>query len=89
MGSIFGIHFTDAPIENYRGFVNTKDEILSPSLLNLGLLNRGFYLTKRGSGYVSVVNTEAEIDSFLDALYETLKDMLPVIEAETPELIIH
>jgi glutamate-1-semialdehyde aminotransferase len=89
MGSCFGIHFTDAPIENYRGFVKTKDEILSPSLLNLGLLNRGFYLSKRGSGYISVVNTEAEIDSFLNAFSETLKDMVPVIEAETPELLIH
>ena len=88
IGSCFDIHFRGENIKNYRDVAMAKDNILIPALLNLELLNRGIYLTRKASGYISVVNTEEEIDSYLNALYESLQDMRPVIEEETPELIV-
>ena len=88
MQSCFQVHFTGEHIKTSRDAERAKDDVLVPSLLNLGLLNRGIYLSRKASGFISVVNTEKEIDSFLNALYESLKDMCPVIEEETPELIV-
>jgi glutamate-1-semialdehyde 2,1-aminomutase len=87
LGSCFQVHFTDQTIKNYRDVAMSKNDILVPSLLNLGLLNRGIYLSKKASGFISVVNTEAEIDTFLHALRESLDEIRPIIEMETPELI--
>ena len=88
MGSCFQIHFVGEPVKNTRDLTRAKNDILVPSLLNLALLNRGMYLSKKASGYLSVVNTEEEIDSLLDAFHDSLKEIRPVIEEETPELIL-
>jgi glutamate-1-semialdehyde 2,1-aminomutase len=88
MGSCFQIHFIREPIKGARDLNDAKDDILIPSLLNLSLLNRGMYLSRKASGYLSVVNSEKEIDAFLDALSDSLKEIRPVIEEETPELIL-
>jgi len=87
IGSCFQVHFTGQYIRNYRDVAMSKDDILVPSLLNLALLNRGIYLSKKASGFISVVNTEEEIDSFLNALHESLNEIRPIIEIETPDLI--
>jgi glutamate-1-semialdehyde 2,1-aminomutase len=88
LGSCFQIHFTDLPINNYRDVPMEKDDLLVPTLLNLALLDRGIYLSRKASGFISAVNTDEEIDRFLDALGEALKEIRPVIEMEAPELIM-
>ena len=87
IGSCFKVHFTDEYILNYRNVPEKRNDLLIPSLLNLGLLNRGIYLSKRASGFISVVTTDVQIDSLLDAMYETLREMRPLIEEEAPEVI--
>jgi glutamate-1-semialdehyde 2,1-aminomutase len=89
MSSCFAIHFTGEPIRNYRQVALAKDDVLIPSLLNLSLLNRGIYLSKKGSGFISVMNTDKEIESFLTALEESIREILPVIEEETPEVMVN
>jgi len=88
MCSSFAIHFTTEPIRNYREIAKAKDDILIPSLLNLCLLNRGFYLTRKASGYLSTVISDGEVGAFVNAFDESLREIYPVIEEETPELII-
>ena len=88
LGSCFQIHFLKEPVKSPRDLTRARDDILVPSLLNLALLNRGVYLSRRASGYLSVVNTEEEIDFLLEALHDALKEIRPVIEEEAPELIL-
>lgn len=88
LGSCFAIHFMDGPIRNYRDLTQAKDDQYIPDLLNLHLLNRGFYLSRRSSGFISLVNSDEEIEAFLEALQESLSEMKPVVVEETPELII-
>lgn len=87
LGSCFAIHFNGSKIKNYRDVVMGKADNLSTQLLNLALLNRGIYITRTGRGYISAVNTENEIDSYANALYDSLKEIYPVIEEQAPELI--
>jgi len=88
MSSCFAVHFTGDPIRNYRQAAAAKDDILIPSLLNLSLLSRGFYLSRKASGFLSTVISDKELGAFLAAFDESIKEIRPVIEEETPELII-
>jgi glutamate-1-semialdehyde aminotransferase len=88
LSSCFAVHFTGEPIRNYRETAAAKDDVLIPSLLNLSLLNRGFYLSRKASAFLSIAISEEEVGAFLKAFDESLQEIRPVIEEETPELII-
>ena len=68
--SLFGIHFTDRPIENYRD-VTTVDKKLRHQVF-LGLMNEGILLASNLMGALSTEITEVEIDTFLDAFKRVL-----------------
>jgi len=87
LGSAISMHFSAQPIHDYRQAALAKDFQFTPSLLNLALLNRGIMLTVRGSLFISVANTMEEIDRFLEALENSLKEIRPVIAEEAPDLI--
>ena len=70
LGSLFGIHFTDRPVVNYRdiaaGNAGLRDRVF------LGLLNEGILMASNLVGALSTAITRREIDSFLEAFHRAL-----------------
>ncbi|MBI2218275.1 MAG: aspartate aminotransferase family protein [Candidatus Rokubacteria bacterium] len=70
VGSLFCLHWTTAPITDYRS-TRPKDPD-APMRVFLGLLNEGILLTQRGMGAISLAMTEEDIDRFVNALARVL-----------------
>ena len=54
----------------------------------MALINKGVFNAVRGMFCMSTAMTESDVDFGLDAVKSALGDMLPVIAAEAPELIL-
>lgn len=74
IGSLFNIHFSDEPLDNYRAVA--RGDRHRVALLALALMNRGIFLAPRGMGCTSSVMTAADVDAFLTALEGALVDDL-------------
>lgn len=64
-GSIATIHFTPAPVRDYRGAL-ARDRALTHHF-HLALLNRGIFARPSGSFYLSTAMRETEIDETVQA----------------------
>ena len=84
-GSIYNILFTDKKVKNYRDVAAAHEDL--NKVLYLDLLTRGVFDAERGMFSMSTAMTEADIDFGLETLESALRDMLPVIAAEAPELL--
>ena len=73
MGSLFGVHFTDQPVRDYRSAA-AGDRRLAREFF-LGMLNHGVLLAPRGMGGLPAVAGEAEVDTFLEAAATVAKDL--------------
>ena len=85
-GSIYNILFTDKEVKNYRDVAAAHEEL--NKILYLDLLTRGVFDAERGMFCMSTAMTESDVDLGLGTLEEALKDMLPVIGIEAPELLV-
>ena len=85
-GSIYNILFTDKKVTNYRDVAAAHEEL--NKILYLDLLTRGVFDAERGMFCMSTAMTESDVDLGLGTLEEALKDMLPVIGIEAPELLV-
>ncbi len=65
IGSLFGIHFTNEKIVDYRSVVRS-DRTMRQALFT-GLLNEGVLLQTGNGGAMTSLTTEAEIDTLVDA----------------------
>lgn len=70
LGSLFGIHFTDGPIHNYRD-IAAGDHDLRDRMF-LGLLNEGILMASNLVGSLSTAITENDIADFLKAFRTAL-----------------
>jgi glutamate-1-semialdehyde 2,1-aminomutase len=70
VGSLFCLHWTSAPITDYRS-TRPKDTE-APLRVFLGLLNEGILLSQRGMGAISLAMTEEDTDRFVNALARVL-----------------
>ena len=74
LGSLFGIHFTDHTIRNYRdiaaGDAKLRDQMF------LGLMNEGILVASNLVGSLSTVMGEAEISRFVGAFKRVLERQL-------------
>ena len=70
LGSLFGIHFLDRPIRNYRD-VHAGDRDLRQRVF-WGLMNEGILSTANLVGAVSNPMDEAEVDTFVEAFRTVL-----------------
>jgi glutamate-1-semialdehyde 2,1-aminomutase len=70
IGSLFGIHFTDQPIRNYRD-IAACDKALSERVF-IGMLNEGFLMASNLVGAMSMALGEVEVDAFVRALRRVL-----------------
>ena len=71
LGSLFGIHFGDGPLRNYRDIAVT-DKALSERVF-IGMLNEKFLLAPNLVGAVSTELGEVEIDAFVRAFRRVLQ----------------
>ena len=71
LGSLFGIHFTDGPVRNYRE-VAAGDAQLRGQVF-LGMINEGILMASNLVGGLSTAITETEVDTFVNALKRVLE----------------
>ena len=71
LGSLFGIHFTDQPIRNYRDIARC-DKALSERVF-MGMLNEGFLLAPNLVGAMSTALGEVEVDAFVRGFRRVLQ----------------
>ena len=77
LGSIFGLHFHKGPIRSIRDLdaaAKGKEAALAllRKLFQFDMFARGLYVTRRGTGNLSLATTKAEVDLYLDAIEEFL-----------------
>jgi glutamate-1-semialdehyde 2,1-aminomutase len=77
IGSIYGLHFHKGPIRSSRDLdqaVKGREAELASlrKLFQLDMFARGLYVTRRGTGNLSLATTPAEVDLYLDAIDEFL-----------------
>ena len=71
LGSLFALHFTDQPVNDYRDAQRGDAALLHQTFL--GMLNEGIVIDPRGAGCLSVAIDEEEIDTFLNAMGGVLR----------------
>jgi len=70
-GSLFGIHWSADPVNDYRGSQRANKSLSNKFFLHA--LNNGIFFTGRGGGCLSVPMTDRETGAFLDVLEAFLK----------------
>jgi glutamate-1-semialdehyde 2,1-aminomutase len=63
-GSLFGIHWSDQPVTDYRSAARANKALSYKFFLHA--LNSGIFFTTRGGGCLSIAMTDAEIGAFLE-----------------------
>lgn len=86
VGSIYNILFTNKDVKDYRDVAAAHEEL--NKILYLDLLVRGVFDAERGMFCMSTAMSRADVEFGLLTLEEALKDMLPVIADEAPELFL-
>lgn len=87
-GSLTNLHLTDRPLASARDNIDgLADAGHIGRLLHLGMLRRGVMSASRLMYCVSTAMTEADIDTAIGALNESLRELRPYIEAERPSLL--
>jgi glutamate-1-semialdehyde 2,1-aminomutase len=71
VGSLFGIHFSERPLRNYRD-IAAEDAKFREQVF-LGMMNEGILLASNLVGALSTVITGAEVETFLGALGRVLE----------------
>jgi glutamate-1-semialdehyde 2,1-aminomutase len=66
LGSLFCLHWTSAPLTDYRS--SRPKDPQAPLRIFLGLLNEGILLTQRGMGACSLAMADDDVDRFVNAL---------------------
>lgn len=66
VASLFGIHFTDEEITDYRSTL-TGDSDMTKALFT-GLLNEGILIQTGGAGALNTLTTDAEVDALVDGV---------------------
>ena len=70
IGSLFGIHFRNEPIKDYRS--TFESDKLMRRMLFTGLLNEGVLLQGQTAGALNVLTEENDIDNFVRLSREVL-----------------
>lgn len=85
-GSLYNLIFSNKEIKNYRDVAAAHEEL--NKVLYLDLLTRGVFNAERGMFCMSTPMTMDDIGFALETLEDAMKDLLPAIGAEAPELIL-
>ncbi|MCH8348989.1 MAG: aspartate aminotransferase family protein [Chloroflexi bacterium] len=71
LGSLFGIHFNDGPIHNYRDVA--RDNSALRNQVFLGMMNEGVLMASNLVGGLSTVISKDEVAAFLEAFKKVLE----------------
>ena len=86
MGSLAQIHFTEQKVKGWRGAASGRVDIRT--ILHLLLMEREIFSAPRGAFNISTPMGDKEIMEVIAALRDSLIELKPYIEKETPELIL-
>jgi glutamate-1-semialdehyde 2,1-aminomutase len=87
-GSLVNLHFTDAPIRSARDSLAAMIEAGPiPRFLHLAMVRRGINSASRLMYCISAPMSEAEVDTAVAALEDTLIELRPGIQKERPGLL--
>ena len=73
LGSLFNLHPTSEPIYDAHAVARIDPDL--KRLFHFGLLNRGFFLSSRGSACISTPMTRAEVDGLISATADIIEDL--------------
>jgi glutamate-1-semialdehyde 2,1-aminomutase len=71
-GSLFALHLKTTPMSDFRSAYQTPEEAAGVRALNLALLNAGFVLAGGGTGALSTVMSEQDLDDFVASFAEVI-----------------
>ena len=71
VGSLFGIHFSDEEIIDYRSMLRGDQELKSD--LYTGLMNEGILTFARAQGSVCTLTGDAEVDTLVGSVRNVLQ----------------
>ena len=86
IGSVLNIHFVNQKAVTPE--IVQKSEEQLHALMHLSLLNKGFFTIPRGLFILSTRMTRPDIDRMVDAIDETLKELLPLIKEKYSHLLL-
>jgi len=86
IGSLLNLHFVNQPITSAAQVQESVEEL--HGLMHLSLLNKDVFNIPRGLFILSTVITDSEIDSLVDKIHTTLKELLPLIEEKYNHLLL-
>ena len=66
IGSLFGIHFSSDPINDYRSIINSDQDL--KKALFFGLLNEGVLLQSSCAGALNILSTEDDVNQLIDSV---------------------
>jgi glutamate-1-semialdehyde 2,1-aminomutase len=66
IGSLFGIHFSSDPINDYRSIINSDQDL--KKALFFGLLNEGVLLQSTCAGALNILSTEDDVNQLIDSV---------------------
>jgi glutamate-1-semialdehyde 2,1-aminomutase len=84
-GSLRNLHFTPDPVRN-AGDAQRADAEL-PGLFHMALLNRGVFGARRGMFAFNTAMTDADVDTILAAVDDTLRWLRPAIAERAPGMM--
>ena len=85
VGSIYNTLFTNKEVRNYRDVAAAHEEL--NKILFLDLITRGVFNAERGMFAMTTAMTPEDVDFGLQMVHDSLKEMLPIIAIEAPELV--
>ena len=77
-GSLMNLHGLAGPIRSLDDVADSDDG--AKELLFLDLLERGYYVARRGFIALSSILTDEQLDSFLDALDDVVAQRKPLLK---------
>ena len=78
LGSLLTAHFHQGPIRQPADLARVNPDLRE--LFHLDMLDRGFYLARRGMIALSLEVGEPELDAFVDAVTEFLQSRAPLLQ---------
>lgn len=70
-GSIWGIHFTDKEVHDYRSAATADREKLTNFIINMRM--QGIYVVSKG--YISTAHTDEDVEKTTNAFYKSMKKL--------------
>ena len=83
--SFYNTLFTNKVVRDYRDVATAHEEL--NKILFIDLITKGVFNAERGMFAMNTAMTEDDVDFGLAMVRESLKDMLPIIAIEAPELV--